>query len=119
MREIARENPDIYARVIGELLKRQGAILNFFHQSALGDNERTLAQLLLSNCVISHSQRHIELSMTQQEIGKLTGFSRKKVSGLLKSLETEGLIKPGYGTVTVLDRNKLQAFIQHSEPPTL
>jgi CRP-like cAMP-binding protein len=119
VREIALENPDIYTMVISELTKRQAAVLNFVYQSGFGNNERTLAQLLLSNCVFSDSQRNIELSITQQHIGQIAGCSRKKVSGILKGLVTKGLIELGYGTVTVLDRKALEAYVQQSEPLSL
>lgn len=115
VRAIALENPAIYPKVLQAVHKRFAAAQDFIWQRALGNDEKTLAQLLLSNCAAGDSQSNIEVSMTQQNMGKLAGWPRQKVSRLLKDLASDNLIRLNYGTVTVLDLGKLQAFVRQEE----
>ncbi|HWQ39507.1 MAG TPA: Crp/Fnr family transcriptional regulator [Burkholderiales bacterium] len=50
------------------------------------------------------------LSISQEEIGYLTGVSRQRVNQALQRLEREGLLTVGYGGVEVLDVDKLRSY---------
>ena len=43
------------------------------------------------------------LHLTQQDLAELTGLSRMTVNGLLREWEAAGLIRRGYGTITIRD----------------
>ncbi len=51
---------------------------------------------------------HIEI--TQEEIAMLTGVSRQVANKSLQSLEAEGLLNVGHGSITVLDLQKLSRY---------
>lgn len=50
------------------------------------------------------------LSISQEEIGYLTGVSRQRVNQALQRLEREGLLAVGYGGVEVLDVDRLRSY---------
>jgi CRP/FNR family transcriptional regulator, cyclic AMP receptor protein len=50
------------------------------------------------------------LSISQEEIGYLTGLSRQRVNQALRKLETEGLLAVEYGGVRVLDLDALRRY---------
>lgn len=50
------------------------------------------------------------LWVSQEEIGWLVGVSRQRVNSALTKLEAVGLIKRGYGFITVLDRHALAGY---------
>ena len=51
-----------------------------------------------------------ELRISQAEIGYLTGLSRQRANQALRLLEAGGLIRVGYGGITVLDLAGLAGF---------
>lgn len=51
-----------------------------------------------------------ELKISQAEIGYLTGLSRQRANQALRLLEAAGLIRVGYGGITVLDLSGLGRF---------
>lgn len=51
-----------------------------------------------------------ELKISQAEIGYLTGLSRQRANQALRLLEAAGLIRVGYGGITVLDLPGLGSF---------
>jgi CRP/FNR family cyclic AMP-dependent transcriptional regulator len=52
----------------------------------------------------------LQLDITQEEIGALTGISRQNANQCLKRLEAAGLLRLDYGGVTVLDLEGLRAY---------
>lgn len=50
------------------------------------------------------------LSISQEEIGYLSGVSRQRVNQALRRLEGEGLLAVGYGGISVLDVDKLRGY---------
>lgn len=52
----------------------------------------------------------LRLSISQEEIGYLTGVSRQRVNQALGKLESEGLIAIEYGGIRVLDLERLRGY---------
>ena len=52
----------------------------------------------------------LRLEISQGEIGYLTGLSRQRVNQALRRLERDGLLKVDYGSVTVLELDRLRQF---------
>ena len=50
------------------------------------------------------------LRISQEEIGLLCGLSRQRVNRALRRLETDDLVRPEYGAITVLDLERLRRF---------
>jgi CRP-like cAMP-binding protein len=57
-----------------------------------------------------YPQTQMELQISQEEIGYLSGISRQRVNQALKVLEHEGLIRVEYGGIHVLDLPRLRSF---------
>jgi CRP/FNR family transcriptional regulator, cyclic AMP receptor protein len=52
----------------------------------------------------------LQLDITQEEIGALTGISRQNANQCLKQLERDGLLRLDYGGVTILDLEGLRRY---------
>ena len=68
---------------------------------------RCLAQLF-NHHLYPGTDPHLQIS--QEEIGYLSGVSRQRVNQALQALERAGLLRIGYGGVTVLDLAGLSAY---------
>ena len=55
----------------------------------------------------------IQLRLPQETLARLAGVSRQRVNQLLKGWENQGLIRQGYGHITLVDVAK---FERHAEP---
>lgn len=118
VKSIALQNPHIYPRVLQAVHKRFMAAQNFIWQRGLGNDEKTLARLLLVYCAMGDRPGSIEVQASQQELGKLIGWPRRKVSEILRSLEAKTLLQLGYGTIAIPDPKELQVFVKREEPPS-
>jgi CRP-like cAMP-binding protein len=54
------------------------------------------------------------LSISQEEIARLSGLSRQNANKALHDLEHSGLVRMKYGVIEVLDLPGLQAFAHKS-----
>ena len=52
----------------------------------------------------------MQLQISQEEIGFLSGTSRQRANQALQVLETEGLLKLEYGSIRILDLDGLRKF---------
>jgi len=52
----------------------------------------------------------LELQISQEEIGNLSGASRQRANQALQVLEKAGLLKVDYGSITILDLDGLRQF---------
>lgn len=68
---------------------------------------RCIASLFNPNLYPS-AGKHLEI--TQEEIGLLSDMSRQKANYCLNVLEREGLLKLGYGSVTIIDLDRLRCY---------
>ena len=99
--------------VIAQLNARLG------HFMALTETQRkrvTVAQV--AHCVAElfdpqlNPMPNADVRISQQEIGRLCGFSRQVASRALRLLEQEGLVHVHHGGINVLDVNGLNRFVQ-------
>ena len=51
----------------------------------------------------SSAQETVELALSQSDMANMIGTSRQTINGLLKKLETEGLIKVGFRKFKILN----------------
>jgi CRP/FNR family transcriptional regulator, cyclic AMP receptor protein len=68
--------------------------------------------LNFSVCTVSSviQSPFLGLSISQEEIGLLTGISRQRANQALQKLEHEGLLTLEYGGVRVLDVERLRKY---------
>jgi CRP/FNR family cyclic AMP-dependent transcriptional regulator len=52
----------------------------------------------------------LELQISQEEVGNLSGASRQRANQALQVLEKAGLLKVDYGSITILDLDGLRQF---------
>ena len=62
----------------------------------------------LARYLLSETTDHIPFPCTHEELGFAIGASRVTVSRLLSDYARRGLVKTGYRTVTIIDRNGLK-----------
>lgn len=65
----------------------------------------------LATTLLRHIEGENPLQTTHEDLGSLIGASRVTVSRILARFVKMGWIKTGYGTVTILDRPALEAFV--------
>jgi CRP/FNR family transcriptional regulator, cyclic AMP receptor protein len=101
-----------FNRFVMQLLnERLGMFISLVEYDRMHDTETRLAR-----CLAALFNPHLnpgispELKLSQEEIGYLGGVSRQRVNGALKTLEEAGLVKTGYGGVTILDLDGLRSF---------
>ncbi len=73
------------------------------------------ARQRLCRLLLHYSAEDSAIHATHEELASVLGVSRVTVSRILGSLAEQGLLKTGYGTVTLLDRQGLEAC--ESLPP--
>lgn len=86
--------------------------------SAYGPEKRLIYMLLLaSSGDVGPTQAGQRAALTQANISQFGFGSRQKVSRLLHGLARQGLIRVGYGAVTIPSRARLQAFLDDDAAP--
>lgn len=97
--------------VIEQLNERLAQFLSIIEAERLEVAETRVARCLawLFNPVL-YPGVGAHLSLTQQEIGYLSGVSRQRVNRALRMMEETGVLEVKYGAVHVLDLQALQSF---------
>ena len=97
--------------VIEQLNERLAQFLSILEAERLEVAETRVARCLawLFNTVL-YPGVGAHLSLTQQEIGYLSGVSRQRVNRALKIMEDAGVLEVKYGSVHVRDLQALQDF---------
>lgn len=90
-----------YERAAGRLSDMLWSLQQILFLSA----DKRLARFLLDE---SANLRSDELKLTQEQIARYMGSAREVVTRLLKYFSEAGMVRPGRGTVTITDREKLQ-----------
>lgn len=97
--------------LLGQLNERLSLFIGMLESDRLLEPEARVAR-----CVASLFNPQLypgsgrELQISQEEIGYLSGVSRQRVNQALQVLHRGGLLKVGYGSVTVLDLAGLGSF---------
>lgn len=97
--------------LIVQLNERLGQFIALVEHGRLHGPEARLARSLagLFNPVL-YPGVGPSLPVSQEELGQLVGLSRQRVNQALKRLESEGLVRVDYGSVTVLDLARLRSY---------
>lgn len=102
---IAGEHPGIWEAVAALLYLQLRNLLTLVAHGALPPRQKLAARLLLLSG--AGAQRH-DLAISQQALGEMTGLTRKTVNGYLGEFERRGLLRRGYGAVTLVDPDGLR-----------
>ena len=94
-----------------QLNERLGQFIAMIEHDRLRGPEARLARSLagLFNPVL-YPGIGSSLPVSQEELGQLVGLSRQRVNQALKCLESEGLVRVEYGSVSVLDLARLRTY---------
>lgn len=97
--------------LIIQLNERLGQFIGMMEHERLLDTDARLARCLASmfNPVLYPGISH-EIKISQEEIGFLAGVSRQRVNQALRKLEEAGLLQIDYGSVTILNLDRLRCF---------
>lgn len=99
------QHPRLWRRVSSLLAERLKLIID-----SVADNALLPPPQRAVRCLLSHATS-IELNegaqptvlMTQTDLARIIGIARSKVNHVLKGLEGHGLVRTGYGKITLLD----------------
>ena len=80
------------------------------HERALGTDARVARSLAALFNPILYPGIGSRISISQEEIGFLSGVSRQRVNRALQALENEGLLRVEYGGLTILDLERLRSY---------
>jgi CRP/FNR family transcriptional regulator, cyclic AMP receptor protein len=97
--------------ILMQLNERLGQFMAAFEHDRLLEPEARVAHALANMChpvLYPGHERSIELS--QDELGRLVGASRQRISQALGVLQKAGLIKVDYRMIMVLDIDGLRSF---------
>ena len=70
--------------------------------------DKRLAIFLYDEMIKVKSDR---IKLTHEQIAKYVGSAREVVSRMLKSFESQGILKLSRGTIEIVDKNKLRKLI--------
>ncbi|HRF74617.1 MAG TPA: Crp/Fnr family transcriptional regulator [Accumulibacter sp.] len=94
-----------------QLNERLGQFIGILEHERLLDTDARLARCLASMFnPLLYPGSSLALRISQEEIGLLVGISRQRVNQALQKLEQAGLLSADYGTLTILDLNRLRSF---------
>ena len=100
--ELFRAHPELASAMITYLARTVRLLSGHVDTMSFQTAQQRLASLLLN-----HPQGD-EIHVTHEELAAALGLSRVTVSRLLGSFSKQGLVKTGYGAITVLDRTQLE-----------
>lgn len=111
VRTVMNRNPTAFAPLYLEQGKRFRAIMNWMEHTALSRDTQRLANLILMLVKVGGDGHAPHIArMSQQQLARLSGCTRQTLNIRLGRLAKVGLIKTGYGHVTVPDLQALAHF---------
>ena len=113
------QNPRLWRRVSSLLAHRLKLVVE-----SVADKATLPSAQRAVRCLLSHATS-IELNegaqptvlMTQTDLARIIGIARSKVNWVLKDLEGQGLVRTGYGKVTLLDLPTLRKLAGREVEP--
>ena len=94
-----------------QLNERLGQFIGMMEHERLLNTDARIARCLASMFnPLLYPGSSLELRISQEEIGLLAGISRQRVNQALHVLEQAGLVRVDYGTLTILDLDRLRCF---------
>lgn len=109
-------HPEVAARLIAVLCERVRWVSESYEDALFMDLPARLAKrlLLLAETYgepVRPEGVRIEIKLSQQDLGKMTGVSRESVNKLMRAWQDDGLIALDRGRVVILDKDRLEALI--------
>jgi CRP/FNR family transcriptional regulator, cyclic AMP receptor protein len=115
MRNLIREHPGMAEKLVVALTRRlRDANERISRQSFQTVPSRVagvLNQLLAEEAVTPLVRDGVTIRLRQADLAQLAGTSRESVSRFLATLERAGVVRVGRGLVTVLEPQRLDAYI--------
>ncbi len=105
---LMKSNPQFENFVLRTAMTHFSDVMWTMQQIMFLGYDRRLASFLIEESARTGST---VLSLTQEQIARHTGTVREVVTRMLKRFATEGYVKMGRGTVTVLDKAALRALM--------
>jgi CRP/FNR family transcriptional regulator len=114
VRRLLAEHPEIAVKLIIALTRRlretNERVARQSFQTVPSRVAGVLSQLIAEDAVPSGGEG-ITVRMTQAHLAQLAGTSRESVSRFLATIERAGVVRVGRGRVTVLEPQRLRAYI--------
>jgi CRP-like cAMP-binding protein len=114
VRRLLADHPGISVKLIAALTKRlretNERVARQSFQTVPSRVAGVLNQLIAEESA-SAGRQGITIRMTQADLAQLTGTSRESVSRFLATLERAGVVRVGRGRVTVVEPDRLRAYI--------
>jgi CRP/FNR family transcriptional regulator, cyclic AMP receptor protein len=115
MRALLREHPGMSEKLVVALTRRlreaNERISNQSFQTVPSRVAGVLRQLLSEDEVAADGSDGITIRLRQSDLAQLAGTSRESVSRFLATLERAGVVSVGRGRVTVIEPERLTAYI--------
>ncbi len=103
LRAVAIDHPALW-QDLSQLIYRQLEVM----VRTLAERTALSPRALLANRLLMLSRAGPDIDVGQAELAEMIGVSRKTLNVRLAELAGRGLVRPGYGRITVLDRPGLQ-----------
>ena len=115
MRSLIREHPEMAEKLVVALTRRlreaNERISRQSFQTVPSRVAGVLNQLLAEETVTPIVRDGVTIRLRQADLAQLAGTSRESVSRFLATLERAGVVRVGRGLVTVLEPERLNAYI--------
>jgi CRP/FNR family transcriptional regulator len=115
VRKLIREHPEMAEKLVVALTRRlreaNERISRQSFQTVPSRVAGVLNQLLADEAVTPMVRDGVTISLRQADLAQLAGTSRESVSRFLATLERAGVVRVGRGMVTVLEPERLDAYI--------
>lgn len=115
MRKLIRGHPDMAEKLVVALTRRlreaNERISRQSFQTVPSRVAGVLNQLLDDDAVTPLVRDGVTIRLRQADLAQLAGTSRESVSRFLATLERAGVVRVGRGLVTVLEPERLDAYI--------
>jgi CRP/FNR family transcriptional regulator, cyclic AMP receptor protein len=115
MKRLIREHPEIAEKLIVALTRRireaNERISRQSFQTVPSRVAGVLNQLLAEDAVTPLVRDGVTIRLRQADLAQMAGTSRESVSRFLATLERAGVVQVGRGRVTVIEPERLDAYI--------
>jgi CRP/FNR family transcriptional regulator, cyclic AMP receptor protein len=97
--------------LLHQLNERLGQFVGYVESARVEESDTRIAHCLASlfNPLL-YPGMTLDLAISQTEIGLLTGASRQRTSQALHTLQDRGLLRIGYGSITIVDLDGLRNY---------
>jgi CRP/FNR family cyclic AMP-dependent transcriptional regulator len=105
-------NPRLWRHVVGLLVRRLSLAMSVIRDFSVAPLDQRIARRLLGQAMGGGADigddAPVEMRINQADLSRMLGASRSRVNAELKRMESEGLLKVGYRTLTLADLARLR-----------